>query len=139
MRPSPPLPCPPEWRVTWLQSSSRLFADAYPTRAPRFWKAAPQPRRKGLGADGGGCDDALFRSKTDHLSPDLNRALQDKSPRTAAANDTPPTFSMPRVLITTVPFADRDRRPIELLESANIEYLVNPLGRKLQEQDLMLT
>ena len=46
---------------------------------------------------------------------------------------------MPRVLITTVPFADRDRRPIELLESANIDYLVNPLGRKLQEQDLILT
>jgi D-3-phosphoglycerate dehydrogenase len=43
---------------------------------------------------------------------------------------------MPKVLITTVPFADKNRRPLDLLESAGIEYVVNPLGRKLQEKDL---
>lgn len=43
---------------------------------------------------------------------------------------------MPKVLITTVPFADRNRLPIELLESAGIEYLINPLGRKLKEEEL---
>jgi D-3-phosphoglycerate dehydrogenase len=43
---------------------------------------------------------------------------------------------MPKVLITTVPFADRNRLPLELLESAGIEYLINPLGRKLKEPEL---
>jgi D-3-phosphoglycerate dehydrogenase len=43
---------------------------------------------------------------------------------------------MPKVLITTVPFADRNHLPIELLESAGIEYVINPLGRKLKEGEL---
>jgi D-3-phosphoglycerate dehydrogenase len=43
---------------------------------------------------------------------------------------------MPRVLITTLPFANRNRLPLELLESAGIEYVINPLGRKLKEQEL---
>ncbi len=43
---------------------------------------------------------------------------------------------MPRVLITTVPFGDRNRLPIEQLESAGIEYLINPLGRRLKEEEL---
>lgn len=43
---------------------------------------------------------------------------------------------MPKVLITTVPFAERDCRPIELLENAGIEYLINPIGRKLREDEL---
>lgn len=43
---------------------------------------------------------------------------------------------MPKVLITTVPFADSNRLPIELLESAGIEYTMNPLGRKLTEDEL---
>ncbi|WP_443640362.1 phosphoglycerate dehydrogenase [Candidatus Njordibacter sp. Uisw_039] len=43
---------------------------------------------------------------------------------------------MPKVLITTVPFGDRNRLPIEQLENAGIEYLINPLGRKLKEEEL---
>ncbi len=43
---------------------------------------------------------------------------------------------MTKALITTVPFADKNRLPIELLESAGIEYLINPLGRKLKEEEL---
>jgi D-3-phosphoglycerate dehydrogenase / 2-oxoglutarate reductase len=45
---------------------------------------------------------------------------------------------MPKVLITTVPFADKTRRPIELLERAGIEYLINPIGRKLKEEELAM-
>lgn len=41
-----------------------------------------------------------------------------------------------RVLITTVPFARFDRRPLDLLESAGIEYVQNPLGRRLKEEEL---
>jgi D-3-phosphoglycerate dehydrogenase len=41
-----------------------------------------------------------------------------------------------KVLITTVPFAQRNRLPLELLEGAGIEYLINPLGRKLKEPEL---
>jgi D-3-phosphoglycerate dehydrogenase len=43
---------------------------------------------------------------------------------------------MSKVLITTVPFSDKDKLPIELLEKAEIEYLINPIGRKLKEDEL---
>jgi D-3-phosphoglycerate dehydrogenase len=43
---------------------------------------------------------------------------------------------MSKVLITTVPFADKNRQPIEQLQAAGIEYLVNPIGRKLKEDEL---
>jgi D-3-phosphoglycerate dehydrogenase len=40
------------------------------------------------------------------------------------------------VLITTVPFAQNNRLPVEMLESAGIEYVINPIGRKLKEDEL---
>tara|TARA_B110000008_G_C16963142_1_gene560977 strand:+ start:1295 stop:2281 length:987 start_codon:yes stop_codon:yes gene_type:complete len=43
---------------------------------------------------------------------------------------------MSKVLITTVPFGDKNRLPFELLESANLDYLVNPLNKKLTEDEL---
>lgn len=43
---------------------------------------------------------------------------------------------MARVLITTVPFAEHNRLPLDLLESIGAEYLVNPIGRRLKEQEL---
>jgi D-3-phosphoglycerate dehydrogenase / 2-oxoglutarate reductase len=43
---------------------------------------------------------------------------------------------MSKVLITTVPFGDKDRLPLELLENSNIEFLINPLDRKLLEDEL---
>jgi D-3-phosphoglycerate dehydrogenase len=45
-------------------------------------------------------------------------------------------FFMPKVLITTVPFGDKNRLPIEQLEAAGIEYKINPIGRKLKEDEL---
>lgn len=44
---------------------------------------------------------------------------------------------MSKVLITTVPFAEIDPRPLQLLEQAGVEYLVNPFHRKLTEVDLI--
>ncbi len=43
---------------------------------------------------------------------------------------------MPKALITTVPFGDKNPLPIEQLEAAGIDYLINPLGRKLKEDEL---
>jgi D-3-phosphoglycerate dehydrogenase len=43
---------------------------------------------------------------------------------------------VPKVLITTVPFGDKNRLPIEQLEAAGFDYLINPLGRKLKEEEL---
>ena len=43
---------------------------------------------------------------------------------------------MAKALITTVPFGDKNRLPIEQLEAAGIEYLINPIGRKLKEAEL---
>ena len=41
-----------------------------------------------------------------------------------------------KVLVTTVPFGTQDRRPIDELEAAGIDYVINPLGRKLKEEEL---
>ncbi|MHC1791210.1 phosphoglycerate dehydrogenase [Solidesulfovibrio sp.] len=41
-----------------------------------------------------------------------------------------------RVLITTVPFGQVDSKPLDLLNSAGARYLVNPLNRKLKEEEL---
>lgn len=41
-----------------------------------------------------------------------------------------------RVLVTTVPFGEVDRRPLEILEAAGVEVVVNPLNRKLTSADL---
>jgi len=43
---------------------------------------------------------------------------------------------MNKVLITTVPFGDKDRLPLELLESSSIDYVINPLAKKLTEDEL---
>ena len=43
---------------------------------------------------------------------------------------------MPKALITTVPFGDSNRLPLEMLYEANIEYLINPLNKKLTEDEL---
>jgi len=42
-----------------------------------------------------------------------------------------------RVLISTLPFADINRRPLELLEMVGAEVVINPLGRKFKESDLL--
>ena len=41
-----------------------------------------------------------------------------------------------KVLVTTVPFGTQDRAPLDKLEAAGIDYLINPLGRKLKEEEL---
>jgi D-3-phosphoglycerate dehydrogenase / 2-oxoglutarate reductase len=41
-----------------------------------------------------------------------------------------------KVLITTVPFGDKDRLPLDMLENAGIEYLINPMNKKLTENQL---
>lgn len=42
-----------------------------------------------------------------------------------------------RVLITTVPFGQVNRRSVELLQDAGIEYVINPIGRRLTEPELI--
>ena len=44
---------------------------------------------------------------------------------------------MPKILITTVPFGDKNHLPLEMLEEVNIEYLINPLNKKLTEGELV--
>lgn len=43
---------------------------------------------------------------------------------------------MSKVLITTVPFGDKNSQPLDQLKAAGIDYLVNPIGRKLKEDEL---
>lgn len=43
---------------------------------------------------------------------------------------------MTKILITTVPFGEKSQKPIDLLQAANIDFVINPLGRKLREEEL---
>jgi len=44
---------------------------------------------------------------------------------------------MSKVLITTIPFADKNRQPLDLLENRGIEYLINPFNKKITENELI--
>ena len=44
---------------------------------------------------------------------------------------------MSKVLITTVPFGEKSRLPLELLQKNNIDYTINPLNKKLTEDELV--
>ncbi len=41
-----------------------------------------------------------------------------------------------KVLITTVPFGEKNRAPLDMLESNNIDYVINPFNKKLTESEL---
>ena len=41
-----------------------------------------------------------------------------------------------KVLITTVPFAEKNLLPIELLKGIDADFLINPLNRRLKEEEL---
>lgn len=41
-----------------------------------------------------------------------------------------------KILITTVPFAERNLLPFEILKDLEVELLINPLNRKLKEKEL---
>ena len=43
---------------------------------------------------------------------------------------------MPRALITTIPYAEKDATPLRLLQAAGIDYTINPLARKITELEL---
>ena len=43
---------------------------------------------------------------------------------------------MPKASINIVPFADKDPWPLQLLEKSGIDYQINPIGRKLKEDEL---
>ncbi len=43
---------------------------------------------------------------------------------------------MPKILITTVPFGKKNSLPLELIKSSKINYLINPLNKKLTEEEL---
>ena len=43
---------------------------------------------------------------------------------------------MANVLVSTVPFASHDKLPLELLDSVGAHVTINPIGRRLQEEEL---
>jgi D-3-phosphoglycerate dehydrogenase / 2-oxoglutarate reductase len=44
---------------------------------------------------------------------------------------------MSKILITTTPFGDKNRLPLNLLQEKNIDYLINPFNKKLTEDELV--
>ena len=43
---------------------------------------------------------------------------------------------MTKVFISTVPFGEYDRRPIEMLEESGLDFVINPLNRKLTPKEV---
>ena len=43
---------------------------------------------------------------------------------------------MAKVLITTIPFGEKDSLPLDLLQKAGIKYLINPFNKKITEDQL---
>ena len=42
-----------------------------------------------------------------------------------------------KALITTVPFGAQNKLPLELLEIAGVDYLINPYNKRLTENELI--
>ena len=43
---------------------------------------------------------------------------------------------LPKVLITTIPFGEKNPLPLKLLQNSGIEYLINPFNKKITEDQL---
>lgn len=43
---------------------------------------------------------------------------------------------MAKAFISTIPFAENDPTPVRLLQQAGVDFVVNPIGRKLKEDEL---
>lgn len=43
---------------------------------------------------------------------------------------------MAKAFISTIPFAENDPTPIRMLQQANVDFVINPIGRKLKEEEL---
>ena len=43
---------------------------------------------------------------------------------------------MAKILISTVPFGEKNRFPLELLKDKSIDYTINPLNKKFTEEEL---
>ena len=41
-----------------------------------------------------------------------------------------------KVLITIIPFGNKNKLPLDLLKKSNIEYVLNPLNKKPSEEEL---
>jgi D-3-phosphoglycerate dehydrogenase len=72
------------------------------------------------------------------FSPDTTPYMETVARRQASPVGTVPARRSAggRVLISTVPFGEVDRRSLSLLEAEGVEYLLNPLGRRLREDEL---
>jgi D-3-phosphoglycerate dehydrogenase len=75
------------------------------------------------------------RGFDDNRTPYDNRVVNGPVAPAARSLATARGSAERRVLITTVPFGV-ERRPLELLESEGIEYVINPIGRRLKEDEL---
>ena len=43
---------------------------------------------------------------------------------------------MSNILITTIPFGDKNRLPLDLMDNADLKYLINPFNKKITEDQL---
>jgi D-3-phosphoglycerate dehydrogenase len=78
------------------------------------------------------------RGFTEELTPyDAPAAKSQARPQITPVPVRAPQEAKRRVLITTVPFGEADRFPLDLLESEGIEYVINPIGRRLKEDELV--
>ena len=64
------------------------------------------------------------------------KAADDIHPALAAGPTSAGVGTTGRVLVTTVPFGEIDPEPLRILDENNIPYVINPIGRRLKEDEL---
>ncbi len=138
--------------LLWVLRSSGYFNESRDTVNPNWIVNAAQHRIAPLVHDGYGDVDYDWqipaieewlrrRGFTEDITPYAPaKAAESASPKSKGM----PSLNLPgpkaspekRILITTVPFGQADRRPLDLLEGNGIEYVINPIGRRLKENEL---
>ncbi|MDQ7816745.1 MAG: NAD(P)-dependent oxidoreductase [Melioribacteraceae bacterium] len=84
----------------------------------------------------------LKRNGFNESDTPYNKVIKKKSEESGYLKQTEEnnrsTNNLFNILITTIPFGDVDPRPLILLnEIPNVKYVINPIGRKLKEQELI--
>ncbi|MBI5032974.1 MAG: hypothetical protein HZB51_20830 [Chloroflexi bacterium] len=133
--------------LLWVLRPSSFFGTMRPSVRPNWVVNTSTQRIAPLVHEGYG--DVDYAWQIPAIEEWLRRRgfTEETTPYTIKPSPTPTLTSAPlivapttaaerRVLVTTVPFGQPNRYPIDLLARDKVEYIINPIGRRLKEEEL---